>query len=132
MARSDWNALALRFGEAVTLDVRRTPLAPVASQASVVNVLGKLHSSATAEITIMRYDEKDIPTPINVDKYTVWTDMTSHSSLSKLINGASTQYNQNMRDYLRGNVFIIKQDPGPDHWLPEPPSPVLAIVRRSI
>ena len=132
MARSDWNSLSLRFGEAVTLDVRRTPLATVASHASIVGALGQLHSSATAEITIMRYDAKDAPTPINVDKYTVWTDMTSHSSLSKLIDGASTQYNQNLRDFLGGTVFIIKQDPGPDHWLPEPPAPVVALVRRSI
>ena len=132
MARSEWNRLSLRFGEPVTLDVQRTPIAAVDKQASVVGAFGQLHSSATAQITIMRYDEKDAPTPINVDKYTVWTDMSGHRSLNQMISGASTQHNTNFSKFLEENVFIIKQDPGPDHWLPVPAAPVLAIVRKSV
>ena len=113
------------------LDVERTPLRALAGRASVVGAFGQRASLATAEITIIRLDEKDAPTPFNVDKYTVWTDVTSHGSLPQMISGASTQYNQNFRDFLAEHVFLIRQDPGPDHWLPEPPAPVLAVVQRS-
>jgi len=131
MLRSEWSALSLRFGEPVLFDVTRTPLGGVVEVAPVIGTFGQPSSNATAEITIVRYDEKDAPTPFNIDKYTVWTDLKSHNSLSQMIAGASTRYNQNLRDFFIQYVFIIKQDAGPDHWLPDPPAPVLTVVRRN-
>jgi hypothetical protein len=43
---------------------------------------------------------------------------------------ASTEDNLNLRDYLKHYVFLVKEDPGPDHWLSAVPPTVLTITRR--
>jgi hypothetical protein len=63
MSRSDWSGLSVRMGQPVQIDVDKIPMAEVANQAPVVRALAEQRSDATAEIAIIRYDEKDAPTP---------------------------------------------------------------------
>ena len=131
MARSDWNALKATEGTPVEITVAHTPMAGVASRASVVRTLVQRSSHATGEVTIIRYDEKDAPTPYNLDKYTVWIDVLAHPSLHNMISGASTQFNDNFRHFAADTVFLIKQEPGPEHWVPSLPGSATTIVRTS-
>ena len=131
MSRSDWSGLNLQMGQPVQIDVAKTPMAQVASHACVVSALAEQHSRATAEITIVRFDEKDAPTPYNLDKYAVWVDLLSHQSVNAMISEASTELNQNFVDFAKQNVFIIKEDPGPDHWLPSIPGSATTVVRTT-
>ena len=131
MSRSEWDGLSARMGEPVHIDVAKTPMAGVASDASMVRVLAEQRSDATAEITIIRYDEQDGPTPYNQDKYAVWVDVLSHQSVAGMISAASTELNQNFVDFAAENVFIVNQDPGPDHWLPSIPGSATTIVRTT-
>ena len=131
MSRSDWSGLSVQMDQPVQIDVDKTPMAEVANQAPVVRALAEQRSDATAEIAIIRYDEKDAPTPYNQDKYTVWLDVLSHRSVNDLISAASTELNQNFVDFAAQNVFIIKQDPGPDHWLPSIPGSATTVVRTT-
>ncbi len=118
------------MGQPVQLDVQQTPMARVASDASVVQTLGQQYSDATAEIVIIRYDERDRPTPYNKDEYTVWTDVLKHPSVQSMISRASTELNENFQQFAAENVFIVKQDPGPDHWLPTLPGSATTIISR--
>ncbi len=118
------------MGQPVEIDVLDTPMYRVASDASVVRTLLEQRSDATARIQIVRYDPKD-PKPYNVDDYDVWVDLLSHPSLSSMIIAASTELNQNFRDFAAQNVFILKRDPGPDHWLAEIPGSATTIIRTT-
>jgi|SRR3990172_2436610 len=131
MSRSDWSGLSVRMGQPVRIDVDRTPMAQVAKQAHVVRALAEQRSGATAQIAIIRYDEKDAPTPYNQDKYTVWLDVLRHPSVNHMISAASTELNQNFVDFAAQNVFIIKQDPSRDHWLPSIPGSATTVVRTT-
>jgi hypothetical protein len=68
--------------------------------------------------------------PINVDRYLVLEDTAGRWDLPAIGNAASTEDNQNLRDYLASYVFLVKEAPGPDHWLPALPEKVLSVVRR--
>ncbi len=129
MSRSDWSGLSIRMGQPVHIDVNKTPMAEVADQVPFVRALAEQRSDATAEIAIIRYDEKDAPTPYNQDKCTVWLDVFSHWSANDMISAASTELNQNLVDFVAHNVFIVKQDPSPDHWLPSIPGSATTVVR---
>ena len=130
MSRSDWSALQPCLGTPVVIDVSATPMARVTSNASVVKSFVEQHSAVTAEITIVRLDPSD-PKPFNVDKYDVWVDVTAHPKLGQMVSGASTSFNQNFRTFAAENVFILKQEPGLDHWLDQLPGPNTSIVTRA-
>jgi hypothetical protein len=127
MLRTDWQALLGQQGQPVLIDVRQTPLAKVAPQ--VVATIAETHSPGASRIEIYRFDPKDVA-PINVDRYLVLEDTASRWDLPAIGNAASTEDNQNLRDYLASYVFLVKEAPGPDHWLPALPEKVLSVVRR--
>src|SRR5262245_58873192 len=93
MARSDWSSMATVFGKPVQIDVARTPMAQVARDAPVIAAVAEQFSTATGQVSIFRLDAQDAPTPINLDKYTVWTDLRAHRRLSDMISRASTSDN---------------------------------------
>ena len=131
MSRQDWEAIGPQLGAPVQLDVTRTPLNRVASNASVVAAVAHQYSAASAQITICRYDERDQPTPYNVDKYHVWLDLPSHQSFDQMIEGASTERNANFDQFMTDSVFIVGQKPNADHWLSEVPEKVRAVIDRA-
>lgn len=131
MPRNEWFELRGHEDVPVQIDVSRTPIGVVAQYASVVAVVATNIASSQSEVNIYRYDPKDEPTPINLDKYAVWQGLPDHRDYLQMVNAASTNDDSNLRSYLDENVFIVKLDPGPDHWLPNVPSSVVAIVSPS-
>lgn len=131
MPRADWDAASVNSKSPVILDVERTPLAHIASQAVLIAVVAQQTSPTMAEVAIFRDDPKDAPTPINQDKYSVFLCLHSHPDLQSLITRASTEDNANLRQCLSENVFLVKQRPGNDHWLTELPLSVSTILRST-
>lgn len=130
MSREDWEAYQVHEGERVPINVTRTPMAAVASDASVVAGIAQRFSDATAEITIYRWDEKDQPTPLDLDRYLVWEKLPSHHRYEAMVVSSSTEDNESLRSYLNENVFIVKAAPGDDHRLSELPASVVSVMRR--
>ena len=131
MGRSEWDELKVRAGERVEIDLRLTPIHGVARDASVVAATAQRYSAVSSEIEIIRYDQADAPTPYNQDLYTVYEDMPSHQSFAEIVTRASTSDNANLRQFCAENVFFVKQKPGPDHWMSEPPSSNTTIFRTT-
>ena len=131
MRRADWDMVFGRPISPVTFDVSSTPLSGISHVSSVVAAVAHQYGPANAGIEIYRYDEKDSPYVINQDKYDVWTELSSHPKLDELITKASTSYNKNFEQYIQENVFIVKQNPGPDHWLTTIPSSVSLIMKST-
>jgi hypothetical protein len=48
-----------------------------------------------------------------------------------MVNEASTSNDENMRGFLDAHVFMVKEPPGPDHWLSELPTTVKATLRST-
>lgn len=46
------------------------------------------------------------------------------------MNTASTSDNANMRGFLAEHVFLVKEKPGPDHWLPDLPVEIVTVVTK--
>lgn len=80
MPRSDWSRLRPEDDHLVALDLALTPLATVASRASILAATAQQSSAASSEIAVYRWDGNDQPTPVNVDRYAVWEDLSSHQS----------------------------------------------------
>jgi len=112
------------LGEAMAVDVDKTPVAAVARDAAVVAAMAEQRSTSGTEVVIYRYDEKDKPKPYNVDRYSVLEDLGARADLHQLINAASTEDNENFRSYVGKNIFLVKRDPGPGHHLSELPAHV--------
>lgn len=47
-----------------------------------------------------------------------------------MVNIASTSDNSNMRGFLADHVFLVKEKAGPDHWQPDLPVEIVAVVTR--
>lgn len=131
MPRADWDAVSVRIDQPVVLEVSQTPLAHVATQASLVAAVAQKMSATMAEVVIFRNDPKDAPTPINQDKYAVFLSLHTHPDLKSLITRASTEDNANLRQYISENVFLVKQQLGNDHWLPVLPASVSTVLRST-
>ncbi len=131
MLRDAWNALDVSSSQTVLIDIERTPLGGVASDASVVAAYGHRFSTATAEIGVIRYDAGDAPNVYNTDKYLIWEDLPSHQSYGQIVTAASTADNQNLRQYLRENVFLVKQEPDDEHHQPELPDTIRILLHPS-
>jgi len=131
MPRDEWNTAVGTLGVPVVLDVRTPLVSPVAHAVSIVASIAHEFGPATARVSIFRYDAGDAPTPINLDDYDVWTDLTCHPKLPKVITAASTSDNENFRAYCREHVFCVKRPPGPARWLPTLPSSVTVLMKST-
>ena len=130
MSRVAWKELKLQEDKPVLMDVSQTPMSGVVRDALVVAAVAQRTSTATARISIYRYDPEDAPTDYNVDHYEVWEDLPSYHDYEEIVLAASTQDDDNLRGFMQGNVFIVKEKPGKDHWLSQPELP--ALVRTVI
>ena len=130
MTRDTWQALNPRQGEPVLIDVSLTPMADVTKDALVVAATAHRISSSGVEISIYRYDTNDVK-PYNVDLYSVWKDLPSHTDYHSIVAAASTEDNENLRAFLFDNVFIVPKAKEQGHWLSqeELPSVVKAVIQ---
>ncbi len=131
MPRSQWHDLVGYQGKAVSFDVRSTPMRGVSDVASVLGTMAHQFMQDTARVSIFRDDPKDAPNRINVDHYKVWTDLSGHPRLPNMIEAASTSYNENMKTFIRDNVFLVKEKPGSDHWMSTLPSSVYVVLKST-
>jgi len=129
MPREQWEGFQVSGEEPVLVDISATPVSGVARDASVVASVATQRSPATGRLAIFRWDEKDLPTPYNKDEYVVWTNLADHPRLAEMINAASTSDNENFRAFCREHVFLVKAQPGDDHWLSALPMSVSLLSR---
>jgi len=132
MLRSQWEAVKALAGQQVPIEISNTPMARLATRADLAATVAERKSDYEAMITIYRRNPNDA-LPINVDRYLVWERVPDHRDFSAMVNTASTSDNANMRGFLADHVFLVKEKPGPDHWLAEVPVEIVAVVtKRSI
>jgi len=129
MPRSQWEAVKALTGQRVPIELSKTPVASVATEAELAAAVAERKSDYEAMITVYRRDAKD-PMPINVDRYLVWERIPDHRDFLTMVNAASTSDNANMRGFLADHVFLVKEKPGLDHWLPDLPVEIVAVVAR--
>ena len=58
------------------------------------------------------------------------TRLHEDPDLFALVNAASTSDNANLRGFLADYVFLVKEGPGSDHWLPEVPIEIRAVIAK--
>jgi len=121
-----------RPGERVPIEISTTPMARLLTAADIAAAVAERKSEYEATIAIYRRDPKDAAhaAPINVDRYLVWERMPDHRDLFAMVNAASTSDNANLRGFLADHVFLVKEVPGDDHWLPEVPIEIRAVIAK--
>ena len=127
--RSQWDSLPVNSTQVVTIDVTATPMHGVAHDASVIAVVASQTSTGGGHVLIYRHDPNDEPTPVNVDHYSVWTDLASHPRIQEFVTAASTSLNSNLERYLQENVLWVMEESRGDHWLAAVPSSVITAIR---
>lgn len=130
MAREDRIAVRGQSTDAALIDITRTPMARLATDATLVASYALKLSPVTSEVGIVRLDPPDAPNVYNVDKYAVWEDLPSHPSFDRIIRAASTEDNANLREYLKRTVFFVKRRPDAEHHQPEIPPVVRMLLQR--
>ena len=117
----------------VLMDITSTPMSRVASDASVIACTAEKSSLSEGHIAIYRYDPADGSTPYNKDKYQVLRGETirNRSDFPQMVLACGTAVDSNLNNYFDQNVFLIKENPGSDHWLSpsELPCAVRAVIQ---
>jgi len=110
----------------VPMDVNATPMSGVAADATVLACVAEKHVPPDGQVSIYRYDTADGSTPVNKDVYKVVRGETLRSipNLVELANACGTCADANLHQFLGENDFLVKEDPGDDHWLTKLPESV--------
>lgn len=124
--KNQWDAISGPPEQTVLLDVTETPMSSVAAQASVLACEAMKYASSDGRILIYREDLADGSTPINKDSYSVWQgeSLKSLPNIEQLALACGTSADPNLYRFLEENVFVVKEEPGNDHWLSELPESV--------
>ena len=130
MRRADWAGLNTASTGTVLVDIRRTPLANVASDASLVATYAHRYGPSKVQVGVVRLDLQDAPDIYNTDKYEVWEDLSSHPQFSAMVSAASTENNQNLRTYVAESVFLTKLEPDDEHRRPDLPGTIKILLNE--
>ena len=106
MSRRDWTSFGVSAGSPVQSDVACTPISNVAQSAFVIAATAVTLSAPADQIHIYRWDPVDAPSPINLDKYSVWVDLSAHPDYGTLVKAASANDDKELRSFLCEHVFI--------------------------
>ena len=128
MSKNNWLKFGASEGNPVQIDVTQTPMSGVVLSASVLGAFAVKHSPSGNQIHIFRWDQKDAPSAINLDKYSVYEELYTHNNYQKLVKGAKVHDNKELRNFLHDNVIIVKEQEGNDHWLPALPGSAIAAM----
>jgi len=130
MQRHDWASINPASTGTVLVDIVSTPLAGVASDASVVATYVHRYGPGQIQVGVIRLDLNDTPDIYNTDKYEVCEDLTKHPNFPSLISAASTSDNQNLRNYLGETVLLTKLAPDDEHHRPSLPATVKILLEQ--
>lgn len=137
MGREEWDSLVKQPGEEVAIDVTATPMGRVATAACVTACVAQSYfggdpNAGDGLVEVYRRDPADGSTPINKDTYKVWLGETlrNQPNFEEMVLMAATAPDANLYKDLDENVFIVKDKPGHDHWLPEVPNTVKVLRQQ--
>lgn len=127
-----WKNFSGTHGQLVLMDVSATPMSGVAADAAVLACVAEDYTSPDGRISIYRYDAADGSTPINKDTYRVLRGETLRNTpnLRELAIACGTCADTNLYRFLDENDFIVKEEPGDDHWLSELPEAGQILICR--
>jgi len=117
--RERWDEIIECSQEPVFIDITNTPMNQVAKTAPIIACTAEKTLVSEGSISIIRFDEADEPTPYNTDRYKVLRgeSIQRRPDFKDMVLACGTTANANINNYFRQNVFLIKEDPGQDHWL---------------
>ncbi len=130
--KDQWESIAGQGKQLALMDVTATPMRGVASDAPILACVAEQYASADAQISIYRYDAADSSTPVNKDSYNVWRGETLKSipNLAERAVACGTCADANMYQFFDQNVFLVKEEPGDDHWLTKLPDSVQVLIEQ--
>ena len=106
MKRSDWQKMKPEQPGILIIDAHQTPMADVVARSAVVATTAEAISPSESQVQIYRYDPEDNK-PFNVDTYSIWEDLPSRSDFLDIVKVSSTDYDDNMKAFLKENVLIV-------------------------
>ena len=128
METEKWEAFKAPHGKPIEIEITKTPMANIAKNATILASVAVRSSDQTAMIDIYRYDKHDRPTPVNKDSYIVMEDILGRSDYQEIVTKSSTSDSQELREFLKSNIGLVKAEPSNDHWLTELPSSVQCVI----
>ena len=128
MATSEWRSAVSVPNRYIELDIAITPMSELASKATLLATVAIRHSSGTGQVEIYRNDPRDAPCNVNADFFTVVENIEQHPRFDRIVSEASTEMNNNLRNYIRNTIFLIPQPKDERHWSTGLPAHVTAIM----
>lgn len=130
--KNQWEAMSEPAEQTVLVDVTETPMGSVKGKATVLACEAMKYTSSDGKISIYREHLADGSTPINKDTYSVWNGASFKSlpNIVELALACGTSADLNLYQFFDENVFVVKEDPGNDHWLSELPERVQVKMKK--
>lgn len=119
---AEWAHLVRSDGSVTELTERPEILSnPILSAAEIVSIASGINNHNPG-LMIARYDPKDAPTVINIDKYTAIENLPAHPIYKAALQKANLSDSDDLREVLKQNVFLVKEKPDPQiHWVEDFP-----------
>ena len=132
--KDQWESIADQRQQVALMDVTATPIRGIASDAPILACVVEQTIHPDAYISIYRFDAANGSTPVNKDSYKVIKGETLKCipNLGELAVACGTCADTNMFKFLDENVFLVKEDPGEDHWLTKLPESVQVLIDNHI
>jgi hypothetical protein len=121
MEKSEWERLLQDHDENTQIDIAVTPMAQIIHSAKVVGSYIEKPVDGDTIIKIFRYDPKDTPHVINLDKYRLWNDISNPIVYSPIVTLCSTCDDGDFRSFIGDYVCIVPMPKGRDHHIEELP-----------
>ena len=129
MPRPIWLRVKPPNAKPVLIDVDTTPLQDIDRPG--VHCEAEIVGGTEYRVSVYRPDPKDAAQgfPINQDRYRLWEGFPDFLDLRQIVNECSTGLDPNLQAYIDERVFLVKQAPDDDHWLPDYPPRVRLLIQ---
>jgi hypothetical protein len=104
-----------------------SPFAEVTNSESFIAAVAEREDEARVRVSVYRTDQSD-PQPIIVDEYVILERFPASLDVWGLIQSATTDPGPNFIRYRDDHVFLVKEQPGDQHWLDTLPGTVTALL----
>jgi len=117
MTRPEWERLRAHEGELVEIDLERAPSGSLEESASIIAGLAAECPVHVDRIEVWRYNATDRPKPhSSVHEYLVLQSLARQLNVPMFAERVGIQDSPKLRRHLRGNVFIVKEQPDRGRW----------------
>lgn len=130
MSRVVWDKMNEKGSDIIIVNIENTPIGEIKKDTQYLESIIDGTDGEKVYLKVYRRDENDYPYIINEDRYEVIERISDHVNVERIASEASTSCNENFSIFVESTVFLIKEKPGPNHWMKKIPENIYAQFKQ--